>query len=458
MERSSRIGKKYFSGLVALAILDLLVVWLVLAGAAWGGASAAWFRRYNGPGNDVDFASAIAVDTLGNVYVTGHSASFSSLDYATIKYSSSGERLWVRRYNGTGDSFDKAHAIAVDGSGNVYVTGESWGAHGGYDYATIKYSSSGERLWVRRYDGPVSGSDYGRAIAVDTGGNVYVTGESYGGPINGYDYATVKYSSSGERLWVKRYNASNGTDDATAIAVRSGNVYVTGGSVGATSNYDYATFKYSTSGVRAWFRRYNGPGDEVDYARAIAVDSAGNVYVTGESDSFGSTDYATIKYSSSGERLWVRRYNGPGDSFDKSKGVAVDSAGNVYVIGESWGAGTGYDYATIKYSPSGERLWVRRYDGPVSGSDYGRAIAVDTEDNVYVTGMSFGGPTNGYDYATVKYSPSGERLWVKRYDFNNGTDDASAIAVRGSNVYVTGGSFGATSDYDYATIKYTQTP
>ncbi|MBI4066215.1 SBBP repeat-containing protein, partial [Candidatus Gottesmanbacteria bacterium] len=110
-------------------------------------------------------------------------------------YDSSGNQLWVARYNGgIEDDEDYANAIAVDSAGNVYVTGGSSVDGGIEDYATVAYDSSGNQLWVARYNGPANGLDYGIAITVDTGGNVYVTGTSRSN--EGYlDYATIKYST-----------------------------------------------------------------------------------------------------------------------------------------------------------------------------------------------------------------------------------------------------------------------
>ncbi|MEO0125919.1 MAG: SBBP repeat-containing protein, partial [candidate division WOR-3 bacterium] len=196
-----------------------------------------------------DGASAIAVDNSGNVYVTGKSyGSGTNFDYATIKYDVNGNQLWVVRYNGPGNSSDEASAIAVDNSGNVYVTGKSVGSGTNYDYVTIKYDVNGNQLWVARYNGLGNGSDRAHDLALDNFGNVYVTGESWGPGNDGYDYATIKYNAQGTQLWVARYS-SPGTvypyDCASAIAVdNSGNVYVTGISEGSGTNFDYATIKY----------------------------------------------------------------------------------------------------------------------------------------------------------------------------------------------------------------------
>jgi len=417
-----------------------------------------WVQRYNGPGNSSDVATAIAVDASGNVYMTGGSSgSGTSVDYATIKYNTNGVEQWVQRYNGPGNSDDRAYAIAIDASGNVYVTGYSYGSGTFYDYATIKYNTNGVEQWVQRYNGPGNFYDDATAIAVDGSGNVYVTGYSYGSGTF-YDYATIKYNTNGVEQWVQRYNGpGNDRDGANAIAVDgSGDVYVTGSSYGSGTSSDYATIKYNTNGVEQWVQRYNGPGNDRDGANAIAVDASGNVYVTGWSGGSGTFyDYATIKYNTNGVEQWVQRYNGPGNDWDEANAIAVDGSGNVYVTGRSYGLGTSSDYATIKYNTNGVEQWVQRYNGPGNDRDGANAIAVDGSGNVYVTGSSYGSGTSS-DYATIKYNTNGVEQWVQRYNGpGNDYDEAYAIAVDASgNVYVTGGSGGSGTFYDYATIKY----
>jgi type IX secretion system substrate protein/beta-propeller repeat-containing protein len=419
-----------------------------------------WVQRYNGIGNSADGAYSIAVDGSGNVYVTGRSYGVNNYDYATLKYNTSGIQQWVSRYNGPGNSTDYGNSIAVDGSGNVYVTGTSVGSGTFGDYATIKYNSSGVQQWVQRYNGPVNGADYGNSIAVDGSGNVYVTGGSAGSGTQA-DYATIKYNSSGVQQWVSRYSSSGTPNitEARSIAVDgSGNVYVTGGSIASGTGNDYATIKYNSFGDSVWVRRYNGPGNSNDHATSIVIDGFGNVYVTGLSFGSGTnSDYATIKYNSAGVQQWVSRYNGPGNSVDEAYSLAVDGSGNVYVTGRSMGSGTYFDYATIKYNSSGVQQWAARYIGlGGAGNDEGTSLAMDGSGNVYVTGMSQTG--TGSDYVTIKYNSSGVQQWLQRYG-QNGGDIAYSLAVDGSGgVYVTGQSLGNATDYDYATIKYVQTP
>jgi Beta-propeller repeat len=158
-------------------------------------AQEAWVAHYNGPGNSNDYALHVVVDASSNIYVTGVSTgSGTGPDYATIKYNSSGQQQWVARYNGPANAGDYASAIAIDGSGNVYVTGSSTGSGTGYDYATIKYNASGTQLWVDRYNAAGNGVDAGYAIAVDASGNAYATGETTSSA-GDRDYATIKYYS-----------------------------------------------------------------------------------------------------------------------------------------------------------------------------------------------------------------------------------------------------------------------
>src|SRR5882724_2376053 len=224
-------------------------------------------------------------------------------------------QAWVQRYNQTGFGFDVANAVAVDGSNNVIVTGYSYGIGTFVDYATIKYSAAGVPLWTNRYNGPTN-YDYATALAVDASNNVIVTGYS-AGIGSGYDYATIQYSAAGVPLWTNRYNGpGNGSDKAYALAVDgSNNVIVTGSSSNGT-NDDYATIQYSSAGVPLWTNRYDGLGNGIDGAAAVAVDGSNNVVVTGYSFNGTNDDYLTIEYSSAGVPLWTNRYNGLGNGID----------------------------------------------------------------------------------------------------------------------------------------------
>src|SRR5207244_3614852 len=128
-----------------------------------------------------DEPDAIAVDNTGNVYVTGYSG-----DIATIKYDAIGNQLWVAHYYGV-----EGRAIAADNAGNSYVTGIT-GSNGDFACVTIKYDPDGNQRWATVFNGPGTGEDGGLALALDGAGNVYVAGYSDSGT-NSYDYVTIKY-------------------------------------------------------------------------------------------------------------------------------------------------------------------------------------------------------------------------------------------------------------------------
>ena len=310
-----------------------------------------------------------------------------------------------------------------------------------------------QTAWVQRYGGPASGDNRALAIVSDGSNNVVVTGYSTNAA-SGYDFATIKYSSVGSPVWTNRYNGpANGDDQASAVVVDTNNNVIVTGASGSAPNGDFVTIKYSSTGAPLWTNRYNGPANGDDYAWAMVRDASNNVIVAGSSWNGTAYDYATIKYSGAGVPVWTNRYNAPTNGNDQIAAVAVDSTNNVIVTGSSWN-GADNDYATIKYSNTGTPLWTNRYNGPGNGDDYAYSLAVDGSNNVFVTGSSWNGTDN--DYATIKYSGAGVPLWTNRYNGpGNGDDQAYAVARDASNnVVVTGFSTGSSGDLDYATIQY----
>jgi hypothetical protein len=295
--------------------------------------------------------------------------------------------------------------------------------------------------WVARYASPTPYSDIPYAMTVDAAGNVYVTGTTATTGAN--DWTTIKYNSAGVQQWLRPLDGG-GSDAAVAITTdEAGNVYVTGSSAGQLYSM---TAKYSAAGDQLWVQSFTTIG-EGDAGTDIAVDHEGNVYVTGYNvETSTGLDIVTIKYSPGGVELWVRRY-------DRDRGEDVPAAiacgaSGIYVTGRSSSA-----YTTIKYDFDGDQQWVRTYNGGF-GSDAPAALLVDAAGNLYVTGQSTGSGTNT-DYATIKYDAAGTELWVRRYDgpstmFAHDYDRAVALALDvNGNVFVTGNS----SD-DFATVKY----
>ncbi|MCK4822437.1 SBBP repeat-containing protein, partial [bacterium] len=276
-----------------------------------------WEARYDNSIGGHDEAADIAVDASGYVYVTGTSqGDGTGLDFATIKYGPDGklDPTWgggIARYHGE-QGADMAVALALDSSGDVYVSGSSWNGSS-YDIITVKYGSDGnpDTSWgtggTARFDG--GNVNYkATAMAVDVSGNVYVTGYRSSGADES-DYVTVKFDANGDldatrgTGGVASYDSGNGVDKAVALALDSlGNVYITGQSKGIGTDFDFYTIKYGISGNVIWSARYNNdPVDGIDEPAAIAVfeDSSEyvHVYVIGKSQGAETGfDFAIIKY------------------------------------------------------------------------------------------------------------------------------------------------------------------
>jgi uncharacterized delta-60 repeat protein len=427
--------------------LRVIVVGVIVL-CAWVSVSAegvyeAWVARYNGPGNFYDAARAVLGGTDGGIYVTG-SVNYVSgtADYMTIKYGPDGDTIWTRSYDWAGDE-DVAYLLAKDADGNIIVAGAAWYPETRDDIAIIKYSPSGDIIWMRLYNGSASALDQPSGVTTDKSGNIYVSGVCNWEIGSTGDCLLIKYSPDGDTLWTRLYDGSgNSYDAAYAVAVDTlGYIYVAGTSRGVGTSYDYLTIKYNPDGGTEWVRKYNSEGSGWDIAHGLAVDTGRNVYVTGTS--------GTIKYSTYGDSLWYSPFE------EQAQVIATDGSGNVYVSGWDSRIATDLDFRTVKYSPDGNTLWVRYYNGSANREDLPFDIAVDVNGNAYVTGWSTDSAT-GLDYLTIKYSPLGELLWQKRYNGPaNGRDEAlSLFLVNNGDLFVTGGSSGDGSDFDFATVKY----
>jgi len=326
-----------------------------------GTGAVVWTKRYKRRGDL--FAQPVGVTVSpdsSKVFVTGLSDGGSSnggADYATVAFrAGTGAVIWTRRYNGPANGDDDASALTISPDGSkVFVTGSSAGSTY-FNYATVAYNAgTGAVIWTKRYHGPQpGGGDGASALTVSPDGSkVFVTGQS------GFDYATIAYkAATGAVVWTKRYNGPGSSYDAASAVVVSpdgATVFVTGQSLGRTGTYDYATVAYNAgTGAVIWTQRYNGPASSSDDANAAAVSPDGTtVFVTGQSlGRTGYYDYATVAYQAgTGAVRWTQRYNGPASTDDQAYAVAVSpDSTKVFVTGFSHRSTGREDYATIAYS------------------------------------------------------------------------------------------------------------
>jgi len=431
-----------------------------------------WVSHYrSNRASSKDVVHDVIVDEQGNVYVTGKSESAENgFDYLTVKYNYLGEEVWRARYDGPLHNADIANGIAVDGQGNVYVTGLSmgnsgvslqWGQH---DFCTIKYNPAGEEQWVRRYNGSSMWSDAGIAIAVDGAGSVYVVGESWQfdslSSTHSLDYVTIKYSTNGVTEWVAGYDGPAGLEDSPTSIVtdNSGSVYVTGTSRDSLSMDGIATVKYNADGIEQWVQRRSTSNWNTQSV-SVAIDPTLNVLVTAH-DAAG---LITMKYSPTGQELWTATYAPSGLKVHPCN-ILSDGSGNVYIlaaIGDyGWWANLGDSLVTVKYNADGVLQWTASYSSLDNSLFKAGGVAIAGSGDLYVTGTSgrfdgYYGPFRGDSIVTMKYNSDGIQQWVRRYSGSgNSSDAASAIAVdEGGNVFVAGSS-GPDRNSDFLAIKY----
>ncbi len=426
-----------------------------------GQADTAWVRKYNGPVNGLDWASVVQLDRYGNVFIAGESdGSGTHVDGLLIKYNSAGVQQWIKRYNAPNNLDDAFYNLKLDTLGNIYVAGITTSNDSTYNFLVVKYNLNGDTLWVRTYNGTGNYDDLVEGMTIDTQGNVFITGESWGTGTD-FDIVTIKYNTSGVQQWLVRYNGLANQADIPGWGISvdgSYNVYVAGATRNVTDNDDIVVIKYNSNGIPIWTRTYNGPYDAYDWGNGMIIDNAGNVYIAAESQGANTgLDFVAIKYNSSGDLQWVTRYNGPDNDEDLPIAMSINNQGYVYAAGWSYSSTTGYDMLTIKYNTNGDTLWTRRYNGPGNQEDKAWSMALDNPGNVYVAGTSAVSSTD-MDYTIVKYSSNGVQRWVTRYtSTGNNFDQIAFITLDNSaNIYVTGGCWMPAADFDITTIKYTQ--
>lgn len=428
-----------------------------------------WESRYTSSGNNTDQAVDMVIDAAGNVYVTGTSftGSGTGYDIVTVKYDNTGAQQWTATYNGTASLLDQGNAIILDAAGNVFVTGYTYVSGTNADVVILKYDNNGNLVWTqtRNYQGYF---DQGRDIAVDSNGDVYVTGSGqYNSTGSDVDYLTLKYNNAGTFQWQQTFSTDVSSppsqlDEAFRIFIDgSNNVYVAGNSAGttATNNLDFVTIKYNSAGTQQWRARYNYNGN-FDTPTDISVDASGNVYVCGFGyyNALQDANYLLVKYNSTGTQQWVKNYNGDGSDYDKANALVLDPAGNIYITGRSIGASSAEDMYTIAYDPAGNVIWSDRFTSSGSAYEEANDIVIDGSGFLYITGYGYKTTTNN-DFLTVKYNlASGAIEWSTRFNGPAGNSDrAMAISIDpAENIYITGQSNGGGTGADYSTIKYCQ--
>lgn len=436
-----------------------------------------WSKFYNAPANQDDRALAIGVDAANNIYVTGQSdidnSSSINYDFATVKYNSAGTQQWSKL---TGSIFiqdDIPAALKVDASGNVFITGKSDqdpGTTDDNDWMTVMYNTGGTLMWTQFKSGTNTGNG-------DTPGGLFLSGSdilvvgSLENTGSQKDAAIIKYDASGTETFVKLFNGDGDFDEsARSVIIDSNeNSYTAGyvfhqdenrnASIVQTDPFGTTICTYTFNGLKndddefydlalspngrvyavgytkvtgqksnfllvkydpttcdtLWTRTYDYIGQS-DKAEVLAVDAAGNIYISGRSDSspidsVDNNDIVTIKYDSNGNQLWLQRFNGSGNMRDEPSKILINGNGEILVCGRTENVHDD-DFILLKYDAStGNPVWAQPaiYGGPFANDDRALDMTLDATNNIYVCGYSQTGssPANE-DPVVIKYDDNGD--------------------------------------------------
>ncbi|MCP4133893.1 MAG: hypothetical protein GY754_23185 [bacterium] len=370
---------------------------------------------------EIDEAYDIALDTSGNIYITGQSqgdldgnTNAGKGDIFLARFKPSGEKEWVHLMGS--DEYERGNALAVDSNGNSYITGRSHGniwdytmigaVESDYDYFLAKFDTSGEKIWSHHL-GTTRGNQ-GNDIQIDADNIIHVAGYTYDG-LNGdsgeggWDAFLLKYDAAGDLTRTTLFGGT-GTDFGYSTALDStGNIYISGftqndldGTNAGGDDIFLAQYNYTKSPVNVWTRQTGAFGDDIGYD--ITVDNDDNIYITGITSSTldGYNHVFLVKYSSLGDKLWTRVVGS--DNNDAGRCVAVDSDNNVYVTGHTSGGldgninAGGNDVFLMKYSSSGAKQWTKQVGTPYKDLAYNMAInkKENSDDDIFITGYSDG--------------------------------------------------------------------
>jgi len=392
-------------------------------------------------------------------YVCGSTLNSSgNYDMLLEKKNAAATVLWSHTYNGAGNGDDYAADVQIDNVGNVYICGTYYkNSTDSNNAVLIKYNTAGTHQWTQVFNGAGSAHDGFTAMQLTSDG-ILVAGTTWQNSTDKYDMIVMRYDTTGSVVWTQNWDYNDLNDIAVNLYSSRSRIYVAGGVQTASTTYQYGVFTvlYSDGSYQGSVTA-GGSAFGFDQLTDLQYDDSGYVYLTGGVLNIGSAyDIKTVKLDSLLNTVWSATYTSAGTYNDVGTGLALDSAGNVFVTGYKTSATSGKDYVTIKYSSGGTQRWVSTFDGGINADDSATAIVVNPIDTnkIYVTGFSYNGSTK--DYWTLKYDGAGNLKWNIGFNNTANTDDrATSIALDTlGNIIVAGQNKLAWNSHTYTMVKY----
>jgi hypothetical protein len=434
--------KKYsIYKILPLILAHFLYCFILQKGDLYAQPTLEWMKYYPDSSTFKASSGFIALDDSGNVYVTGLGEVSNVYRYCTMKYNPSGVQQWVTFYLGTNSGGRIPYDITTDKNSNVYVAGYDYTSTNGFNFCTIKYNSSGIQQWIKFFDYPTHYDDEAKKIAVDNAGNIYVSGFSELCQFSCKIYTLLKYTNNGDFIWSKSYgNETPGGDIGDMKIDNDCNIYITGS---IDNCDDAAIIKFDSSGQQQWVNTVHKDGG-CTIGKSIALDNYKNIIVTGQTYKDNGYSSFTVKYTPTGVQQWIRKIEPilPDTDSYASSGIEVDKVGDIYISGfYKHNSQSPMKFFIVKYSSNGDSLWSQTDTDSLSPPFY--YMDIDKDDNIYLAGTNFHviNSLHFYQMILLKYNTTGYLKWKFTSNFENPISVHDFLIDKNFNIYLCGNYF-----------------
>lgn len=445
--------EKYSSALLKTSILHLLFFIPLFLSSQSTQYLESWITT--GGTADNFFNNIVSItNTSNDIYVANSELnSYGHYDLLLTKYDKLGTAYWSSTFNLTTQGDVIPGGITLDSNGDVLITGTAFNGANNYDLFIVKYNASGSLLWNKTYNGAASFYDTGKSVITDSNNNIYVTGGSFES-LTHSDVVTICYNSSGIQQWIKHFDGNNFHDGgATLLLLNANTLAVSGPTQTSNNHWEYAVIQYDTGTGNELFSTITiASGSTMDEFTALAIDQNENIYLTGSvKDAVtGFFDFKTYKLDSNLQILWEKTYGGIAGKDDMARAIDVDASGNVYVTG--WSSnGSNNDFLTLKYNSSGNLLWDKRFDN--KSEDEANDLILNDQGELFVTGSTT--KFDKKDFYTILYDTNGNELWSATYNgIYNKDDIAKTMKIDEEGNLLVSGHSQELLKTTYLTVKY----
>ncbi len=410
-----------------------------------------WVKNHSAPDSIEWLAST--TDGYGNLITAGNTlVSGQHANILVTKLDENGQITWQRNWNGPKGKSDYGAAVITDGNQNVYVAGASQYSNDSiFDIVLLKFDHQGNFIWVAPYDA-TGGADYPVEMAIDNSGNVYITGASEG-LSTGLDCITLKYNGSGNLQWATRYDYNQHLDIGADIVVSGSGeeITVTGGSEDTLGIWDYTTLSYNHLGQQTAVNRESSDETDIRKPKDLVKDPYKNYYITGIDDNGSDHDIKLLKLDSTLQSQWVSVY----DRYNEgSNALGLDDDGNLYVGGWQEPEPGIRKFLLLKFDDRGSLVWEQTL-WPDETKPLAEITDLQIMHNEVVNVVGYTSDGSNSNIVTAQFTTEGELQWMKNWEnTDRSIEYPSSIQQIDDDIYVSGRTSNSAGAPQWVTLKY----